>query len=139
MAFTATGLTDEEGNRIGIDHLVELGITHVHLLPVADYQTVNELAAANPDSTVKAPYNWGYDPQHYNVPEGSYATNPRDPAVRIREFKWLIQSLHQQGIRVVLDVVYNHTYSVKKALLSGSSRVTSIVIMTMVHSATVQV
>ncbi|WP_429349972.1 type I pullulanase [Paenibacillus sp. 4624] len=114
MAFTATGLTDEAGNRIGVDHLVELGITHVHLLPVADYQTVNELAAANTDPMAKVPYNWGYDPQHYNVPEGSYSTDPRDPAVRIREFKSMIQSLHQQGIRVVLDVVYNHTYSVEK-------------------------
>ncbi|MCM3133554.1 type I pullulanase [Paenibacillus polysaccharolyticus] len=114
MAFTATGLTDEAGNSIGVDHLVELGITHVHLLPVADYQTVNELAVENTDRTAKVPYNWGYDPQHYNVPEGSYSTNPREPAVRIREFKAMIQSLHQQGIRVVLDVVYNHTYSVKK-------------------------
>ncbi|WP_434756456.1 type I pullulanase [Paenibacillus amylolyticus] len=114
LAFTATGLTDGAGNRIGIDHLAELGITHVHLLPVADFQTVNELTTSNADSTVKTPYNWGYDPQHYNVPEGSYATNPRDPAVRIREFKSMIQSLHRQGIRVVLDVVYNHTYSVEK-------------------------
>ncbi|MBU5355555.1 type I pullulanase [Paenibacillus barcinonensis] len=114
LAFTATGLTDQAGNRIGIDHLTELGVTHIHLLPVADYQTVNELAAANPDINVKAPYNWGYDPQHYNVPEGSYATDPRDPAVRIREFKTMIQSMHRQGLRVVLDVVYNHTYSVEK-------------------------
>ncbi|WP_342552419.1 type I pullulanase [Paenibacillus sp. FSL R7-0652] len=114
LAFTASGLTDSAGNRIGIDHLVELGITHVHLLPTADYQTVNELGAAHAESNVKAPYNWGYDPQHYNVPEGSYATNPREPAVRIREFKLMIQSLHRQGIRVVLDVVYNHTYSVEK-------------------------
>ncbi|CAI6078385.1 Glycogen debranching enzyme [Paenibacillus sp. JJ-100] len=114
LAFTATGLTDAMGNRMGIDHLAELGITHVHLLPVADYQTVNELAAAQADSNAKAPYNWGYDPQHYNVPEGSYATDPRDPAVRIKEFKSMIHSLHQQGIRVVLDVVYNHTYSVEE-------------------------
>ncbi|WP_413373072.1 type I pullulanase [Paenibacillus taichungensis] len=113
LAFTASGLTDRGGNSIGVDHLVELGITHVHLLPVADYQTVDELAATtDAGSNAKLPYNWGYDPQHYNVPEGSYATNPRDPAVRIREFKALIHSLHRQGIRVVLDVVYNHTYSV---------------------------
>ncbi|WDQ32504.1 type I pullulanase [Paenibacillus marchantiae] len=113
LAFTASGLTDRGGNSIGVDHLVELGITHVHLLPVADYQTVDELASTtDAGSNAKLPYNWGYDPQHYNVPEGSYATNPRDPAVRIREFKALIHSLHRQGIRVVLDVVYNHTYSV---------------------------
>lgn len=113
LAFTASGLTDRGGNSIGVDHLVELGITHVHLLPVADYQTVDELAATTEaGSNAKLPYNWGYDPQHYNVPEGSYATDPRDPSVRIREFKALIHSLHRQGIRVVLDVVYNHTYSV---------------------------
>ncbi|WP_440111802.1 type I pullulanase [Paenibacillus sp. QZ-Y1] len=112
LAFTASGLTDRGGNRIGVDHLAELGITHVHLLPVADYQTVNELATTEAGSNARVPYNWGYDPQHYNVPEGSYATDPRDPAVRIKEFKALVQSLHRQGIRVVLDVVYNHTYSV---------------------------
>ncbi|WP_339236869.1 type I pullulanase [Paenibacillus sp. FSL R5-0517] len=114
LAFTASGLTDRAGNSIGVDHLAELGVTHVHLLPVADYQTVNELATADVGSNVRAPYNWGYDPQHYNVPEGSYATDPRDPAVRIRELKSLVQSLHRQGIRVVLDVVYNHTYSVEE-------------------------
>jgi len=112
LAFTASGLTDRAGHRIGVDHLAELGVTHVHLLPVADYQTVNELESAEEGTTFRAPYNWGYDPQHYNVPEGSYATDPRDPAVRIREFKALVQSLHRQGIRVVLDVVYNHTYGV---------------------------
>ncbi|QOS80680.1 type I pullulanase [Paenibacillus sp. JNUCC31] len=113
LAFTASGLTDRGGNRIGIDHLVELGITHVHLLPIADYQTVDELATTmDVGLNGRVPYNWGYDPQHYNVPEGSYATDPRDPAVRIREFKALVQSLHRQGIRVVLDVVYNHTYGV---------------------------
>ncbi|MCG7376310.1 type I pullulanase [Paenibacillus sp. ACRSA] len=114
LAFTASGLTDNAGNSIGVDHLTELGITHVHLLPIADYQTVNELVASEVTPAAKVPYNWGYDPQHYNVPEGSYATDPHDPAVRIREFKLLVQSLHRQGIRVVLDVVYNHTYSIEE-------------------------
>ncbi|ADO57989.1 type I pullulanase [Paenibacillus polymyxa] len=107
-AFTYTGLTDSEGNRIGLDHLLELGITHVHLLPVADFHTVNDF------SELGTEYNWGYDPQHYNVPEGSYSSNPADPEARIRELKLLVQSLHAAGIGVIMDVVYNHTYSVEK-------------------------
>ncbi len=111
LAFTEKGLQDEHGNQIGIDHLKELGITHVHLLPIADFHTVNELKVNDPDST-QMKYNWGYDPQHYNVPEGAYATDPADPTSRIREFKRLVQALHAEGLRVVMDVVYNHTYSV---------------------------
>ena len=89
----------------GIDHLVELGITHVHLLPSFDYASINEKALHENN------YNWGYDPVNYNVPEGSYATDPYDPATRIREFKKMVQTLHSVGIRVVLDVVYNHTFN----------------------------
>ncbi|WP_025716294.1 type I pullulanase [Paenibacillus sp. 1-18] len=107
-AFTYSGLKDGAGNSIGLDHLLELGITHVHLLPVADFHTVNDLAE------LETEYNWGYDPQHYNVPEGSYSSNPADPEARIRELKQLVQSLHSAGIGVILDVVYNHTYSVEK-------------------------
>ncbi|HMP75967.1 MAG TPA: type I pullulanase [Kiritimatiellia bacterium] len=88
----------------GLDHLKELGITHLHLLPVFDYASVDETKPGKPQ------YNWGYDPQNYNVPEGSYATDAADGAVRIREFKQLVQALHRAGIRVVMDVVYNHTY-----------------------------
>ncbi len=106
-AFTENGLKDDDGNSLGIDHLAELGITHVHLLPIFDYKTVNELKADQE-------YNWGYDPQNYNVPEGSYATDPTKPEVRIRECKEMIQALHKKGIRVVMDVVYNHTYSVEE-------------------------
>ncbi len=115
-AFTETGLTDKNGNALGIDHLAELGITHVHLLPVFDFQTVDELKAAGEASRAEyhTEYNWGYDPQHYNVPEGSYSTNPNDPGTRIREFKEMVQALHSQGIAVIMDVVYNHTYSVDK-------------------------
>ncbi|MFB5762216.1 type I pullulanase [Paenibacillus medicaginis] len=108
-AFLQTGLKDTQGNSIGIDHLQELGVTHVHLMPVPDYKTVNELAVAAGDRSV---YNWGYDPQHYNVPEGSYASDPADPAARIREFKQVVQTLHAAGIGVIMDVVYNHTFSV---------------------------
>ncbi|WP_422660247.1 type I pullulanase [Paenibacillus sp. EC2-1] len=106
MAFTETGLKDESGNSLGIDHLVELGITHVHLLPIFDFRTVNELDC-------QPSYNWGYDPQNYNVPEGSYATDPTKPEIRIRECKEMILALHKKGIRVIMDVVYNHTYTVE--------------------------
>ncbi|MCZ7593254.1 MAG: type I pullulanase [Kiritimatiellae bacterium] len=99
------GLT-ERGlrNGAGLDHLKELGITHLHLLPAFDYASVDETKPKKPQ------YNWGYDPQNYNVPEGSYSTNPFDGAVRIREFKQMVRALHRAGIRVVMDVVYNHTY-----------------------------
>jgi len=111
-AFTETGLRDEDGNAIGIDHLEELGVTHVHLLPVSDFKTVNELKVDDPDAS-EPKYNWGYDPQHFNVPEGSYATDPKVPGLRIREFKEMVMALHRKGIRVIMDVVYNHTYSVE--------------------------
>lgn len=101
LAFTEEGTLSPKGLSTGIDHLKELGITHVHLLPVNDFSTVDE---SSPDKT----YNWGYDPQNYNAPEGSYATNPKDIS-RIRELKMLIQALHKAGIGVILDVVYNHT------------------------------
>ena len=88
----------------GLDHLRELGITHLHLLPVFDYASVDETKRNQPQ------YNWGYDPQNYNAPEGSYSSDPSDGAVRIREFKQMVLALHRAGIRVVMDVVYNHTY-----------------------------
>lgn len=115
-AFTETGLRDASGNALGIDHLAELGITHVHLLPVFDFQTVDELKTTRGASGAGTytDYNWGYDPQHYNVPEGSYSTDPTDPGLRIREFKEMVQALHMHGISVIMDVVYNHTYSVEK-------------------------
>ncbi|MCC6410273.1 MAG: type I pullulanase [Saprospiraceae bacterium] len=103
LAFTETGSRSPEGESTGIDHLMDLGITHVHLLPVFDYRSVDESRPAD------GQYNWGYDPENYNTPEGSYATNATDGAVRIREFKQMVLSLHQNGIRVVMDVVYNHT------------------------------
>ncbi|MHA6249581.1 type I pullulanase [Pontibacter sp. CAU 1760] len=87
----------------GIDHLIELGITHVHLLPSFDFMSVDEAALDKPQ------YNWGYDPQNYNVPEGSYATDAYRAEVRIQEFKKTVLGFHQLGLGVVLDVVYNHT------------------------------
>ena len=102
LGFTERGTKLPSGEATGIDHLKELGITHVHLLPVADFYTVDEL-------TTTAQYNWGYDPLNYNTPEGWYSTDPIDGAVRIRELKQLVMSLHENGIGVFLDVVYNHT------------------------------
>lgn len=101
LAFTEEGTVSPQGLSTGIEHLKEMGITHVHLLPVYDFLTVDEL---EPDQS----YNWGYDPQNFNSPEGSYASNPADTS-RITELKMLVQSLHRAGIGVVFDVVYNHT------------------------------
>ncbi|HJD21533.1 MAG TPA: hypothetical protein H9915_06925 [Candidatus Gemmiger faecigallinarum] len=103
-AFTLTGTTlNGDGlHPTCLDYLKRLGVTHVQLMPVYDYGSVPE---ADP-----AAYNWGYDPVNYNVPEGSYATDPDDGAVRIRELKEAVQALHKNGFRVIMDVVYNHTY-----------------------------
>jgi len=108
LAFTETGTKNREGAATGVDHIKALGVTHVHLLPSFDFASVNEAAPAG-SSAPK--FNWGYDPQNYNIPEGSYSSDPFDPKARIREFKQMVQALHRAGIRVVMDVVYNHTYS----------------------------
>ena len=102
LAFTEKGLT-LNGTKIGIDHLIELGVTHVHLLPTFDYRSIDETKLEN------GSFNWGYDPQNYNAPEGSYSTDPYHGEVRINEFKKMVMSLHEAGIAVVMDVVYNHT------------------------------
>ena len=90
----------------GIEHLKEMGVTHVQILPSYDYGSIDETRLEDNQ------YNWGYDPVNYNAPEGGYSTNPYDPACRIREMKEMIQALHKAGIRVVMDVVYNHTFDV---------------------------
>ena len=108
LAFTERGLVNEYGVPVGVDYLVELGITHVHLLPVYDYASVDE--------TKKDQFNWGYDPQNYNVPEGSYSTDPFKGEVRINEYKQMVQALHDAGIGVIMDVVYNHTYDANSNL-----------------------
>lgn len=111
IAFTEQGTKTAEGLASGIDHLKELGITHIQILPMYDYGSIDE-------TTLDLnKYNWGYDPVNYNVPEGGYSTNPYDPATRIREAKTMIQALHAAGIRVIMDVVYNHTYSVEGCAL----------------------
>ena len=105
LAFTEAGTTNSAGNPTGVDYLKDLGITHLHLLPVFDFGSIDE---SQPE---KDQFNWGYDPKNYNTPDGSYATNPFDGAVRVNEFKQMVQSLHNNGISVVMDVVYNHTYN----------------------------
>lgn len=103
LALTEDGTVTPLGEKTGIDHLKELGVTHVHILPSYDYNSVDETNLQ--DNT----YNWGYDPQNYNAPEGSYSTNPSDPESRIREMKEMVKALHDAGIGVIMDVVYNHT------------------------------
>lgn len=103
LALTEKGTTTPSGQKTGIDHLKELGVTHVHILPSYDYNSVDEM------NLQQNTYNWGYDPLNYNAPEGSYSTNPSDPATRVREMKEMVKALHDAGIGVVMDVVYNHT------------------------------
>ena len=103
LGLVELGTTGPHGIATGIDHMQELGITHVHLLPSYDHYSINEL---NLDS---AQFNWGYDPQNYNVPEGSYSSDPFNAEVRVREFKEMVKAFHDVGIGVILDVVYNHT------------------------------
>jgi pullulanase len=102
LGLTERGTKNAAGLSTGLDHIKELGVTHVHLLPLYDFNSVDE---TKPD----AKYNWGYDPLNYNVPEGSYSTNPYDGVTRIKEFKQLVKTFHEDGLRVVMDVVYNHT------------------------------
>ncbi|MBQ9467377.1 MAG: type I pullulanase [Clostridia bacterium] len=104
LAFTETGLKNAAGKPVGIDYVKDLGVTHIHLQPVYDYATVDE-------SDDGPQFNWGYDPKNYNVPEGSYSTDPYNGEVRVNEFKRMVQAIHENGMGVVMDVVYNHTYS----------------------------
>jgi len=103
MGLTEGGTKGPEGVATAIDHMKELGITHVHLLPSYDHYSIDESRLDT------AQYNWGYDPQNYNVPEGSFASDPFKAEVRIREFKQMVKAFHDAGIGVILDVVYNHT------------------------------
>jgi pullulanase len=107
IGLSQNGTKNTKGLSTGIDHIIEMGVTHVHLLPSYDYKSIDE------SKLNEQKFNWGYDPQNYNVPEGGYSTNPSDGSVRIREFKEMVQAFHENGIRVVLDVVYNHTFDTK--------------------------
>lgn len=112
LAFTETGKQLPDGTLTGVEHLKELGVTHVQLLPSYDYYTVDE---TKPN---KSQFNWGYDPLNYNVPEGSYSTDPYNGDVRVNEYKQMVKSLHENGIRVIMDVVYNHTMFGKDSYLN---------------------
>ncbi|WP_339653249.1 type I pullulanase [uncultured Maribacter sp.] len=103
LGLVEEGTKNKENISTGIDHLKELGITHVHLLPTFDHYSIDETNLITPH------YNWGYDPQNYNVPEGSYSSDPFNAAVRIKEFKQMVKSFHDNEIGVILDVAYNHT------------------------------
>ena len=105
LGLIESGTTNSAGVPTGLDHMVDLGITHLHLLPVYDYGSVDESRLDQPQ------FNWGYDPVNYNVPEGSYSSDPFNGAVRVAEFKQMVQGLHNAGISVVMDVVYNHVHS----------------------------
>ena len=105
LGLTETGTKTSGGKATGIDHIKELGVTHVHLLPVYDFGSVDETRLDEPQ------FNWGYDPVNYNVPEGSYSTDPYNGAVRVSEMKQMIKAMHDNGLSVVMDVVYNHVQS----------------------------
>ena len=104
LGLTETGTKTAGGQPTALDHMIDLGITHLHLIPVYDYGSVDETKLDTPQ------FNWGYDPVNYNVPEGSYSTNPYDGASRVSEMKQMVKTLHDNNINVVMDVVYNHVY-----------------------------
>ena len=106
LGLAETGTKTRSGRATGLDHIKSLGVTHVHLLPVFDYGFTDE-------SLPEPQYNWGYDPENFNVPEGSYATDPFDGTFRVKEMKQMVKTLHDHGISVVMDVVYNHVYEGK--------------------------
>ena len=103
LGLTETGRKTRGGNPTGLDHIKALGVTHIHLMPVFDFGFTDEVSA-HPQ------FNWGYDPVNFNVPEGSYSTNPFDGTLRVREMKQMVKAVHDAGLSVVMDVVYNHVY-----------------------------
>jgi pullulanase len=119
MTQTGTTLNGAGLVKTGIDHLKELGVTHVQLMPIYDFGTCSPLMVQDPTNPVPDPnpwpsslcYNWGYDPVNFNVPEERYSMNQADPVARVRELKALVNEFHKNGIRVIMDVVYNHTYN----------------------------
>lgn len=108
LGLTEKGTKNATGQTTGLDYLTDLGVTHIHLLPSYDYATVDETKLDTPQ------YNWGYDPKNYNVPEGSYSTDPYNGAVRVKEMKQMVKTLHDNNINVIMDVVYNHVYDADK-------------------------
>ena len=106
LGLTERGTKTSGGTPTGLDHILELGVTHVQLMPSYDFGSIDEGKPEEPQ------YNWGYDPINYNVPEGSFSTDPFQGEVRIKEYKKMVQAFHKQGIGVIMDVVYNHTYDI---------------------------
>lgn len=109
LGLTEKGTKNSDGLPTGLDHILDLGVTHIQILPSYDYATVDE------SKTDSGQFNWGYDPKNYNVPEGSYSTDPFHGEVRVKEMKQMVQTLHENGIRVNMDVVYNHTFNVENS------------------------
>ncbi len=105
LGLTETGTVNSYGQSTALDHMVDLGVNYLHLLPIYDYASVDE---SNLDT---AQFNWGYDPKNYNAPEGSYSSDPYNGEVRVNELKQAVMAIHESGIKVVMDVVFNHTYS----------------------------
>ena len=112
LGLIETGTKNSYGQPTGLDYIKELGITHIHLLPVYDYGSVDESAGEG--------FNWGYDPMNYNVPEGSYSTDPFHGEVRVKEFKQMVKGLHDNGISVIMDVVYNHVYDTNQFCMNNT-------------------
>ncbi|NEG69257.1 hypothetical protein F6S87_01165 [Bifidobacterium sp. BRDM6] len=112
LGVVEPGTTSAAGQPTGLDYLKRLGITHLQIQPMFDFASVDETAPLTDDN-----YNWGYDPENYNVPEGSFSTDVADPAVRIRELKTMVKGLHDAGLRVIMDVVYNHVFDAVRSPL----------------------
>jgi pullulanase len=111
LALTEADTAMPDGTPTGLRHIRELGVTHVQLLPIFDFSSIDERERYHP------PYSWGYDPKNYNVPDGAYSTDPYDPLARIRELKQAVLALHRNGLRVIMDVVYNHVHDVNMSHL----------------------
>ncbi|MBQ3543806.1 MAG: type I pullulanase [Lachnospiraceae bacterium] len=111
LGLTQKGTTNNDGIPTGLDHIKDLGVTHIHLLPVYDFGSIDEtMTEEDKAANTAKQFNWGYDPMNYNVPEGSYSTNPYDGNSRVKEMKEMVQTLHENNINVIMDVVYNHVY-----------------------------
>lgn len=106
LGLTEENVTSKDGISTGIDYIADMGVTHVQIMPSYDFASIDEA------DSEKAQYNWGYDPYNYNIPEGSYSTDPFNGKVRIKEFKQMVAAFHKKGIGVIMDVVYNHVYEV---------------------------
>ena len=104
-----SGTKTANGATSGLDYLKQLGVSHVQIMPMYDYGSVDETGDLSYNA--QGAQNWGYDPENYNVPEGSYSSDPSDPASRVTEMKQMVKGLHENDIRVIMDVVYNHVYN----------------------------